>query len=56
MLSQGVSESQAQHAGSGQESWTRLGGRRERCVVLFTDLVGFTARSNVMDAEALLGC
>ena len=40
---------------SGQESWTRLGGRRERCVVLFTDLVGFTARSNVMDAEALFG-
>ena len=38
---------------SGQESWTRLGGRRERCVVLFTDLVGFTARSNVMDAEDL---
>ena len=38
---------------SGQESWTRLGGRRERCVVLFTDLVGFTARSNVMNAEAL---
>ena len=35
------------------ESWTRLGGRRERCVVLFTDLVGFTARSNVMDAEDL---
>ena len=35
------------------ESWTRLGGRRERCVVLFTDLVDFTARSNVMDAEAL---
>ncbi|QNJ04556.1 adenylate cyclase [Synechococcus sp. PROS-U-1] len=40
---------------SGQDSWTRLGGRRERCVVLFTDLVGFTARSNVMDAEALFG-
>ena len=38
---------------SGADSWTRLGGRRERCVVLFTDLVGFTARSNVMDAEAL---
>ena len=38
---------------SGQESWMRLGGRREQCVVLFTDLVGFTARSNVMDAEAL---
>lgn len=38
---------------SGQDSWTRLGGRRERCVVLFTDLVGFTARSNVMDAESL---
>ena len=38
---------------SGQESWTRLGGRRERCVVLFTDLVGFTARSNVMNAEDL---
>ena len=37
------------------ETWTRLGGRRERCVVLFTDLVGFTARSNVMDAEALFG-
>tara|TARA_B100000424_G_scaffold233173_1_gene196345 strand:+ start:86 stop:718 length:633 start_codon:yes stop_codon:yes gene_type:complete len=35
------------------ESWMRLGGRRERCVVLFTDLVGFTARSNVMDAEDL---
>jgi len=35
------------------ESWTRLGGSRERCVVLFTDLVGFTARSNEMDAEAL---
>ena len=33
----------------------RLGGRRERCVVLFTDLVGFTARSNVMDAESLFG-
>ena len=40
---------------SGQESWMRLGGRRERCVVLFTDLVGFTARSNVMDAEGLFG-
>ena len=40
---------------SGQESWMRLGGRRERCVVLFTDLVGFTARSNVMDAESLFG-
>jgi adenylate cyclase len=38
-----------------KETWTRLGGRRERCVVLFTDLVGFTARSNVMDAEALFG-
>ena len=38
---------------SSADSWTRLGGRRERCVVLFTDLVGFTARSNVMDAEAL---
>ena len=38
---------------SGQESWMRLGGRREQCVVLFTDLVGFTARSNVMDAEGL---
>ena len=36
-----------------KETWTRLGGRRERCVVLFTDLVGFTARSNVMNAEAL---
>ncbi|WP_136975560.1 adenylate/guanylate cyclase domain-containing protein [Synechococcus sp. GEYO] len=40
---------------SGQESWMCLGGRRERCVVLFTDLVGFTARSNVMDAESLFG-
>ena len=40
---------------SGHESWMRLGGRRERCVVLFTDLVGFTARSNVMDAESLFG-
>ncbi len=40
---------------SGQQSWMRLGGRRERCVVLFTDLVGFTARSNVMDAESLFG-
>ena len=38
---------------SSTESWTRLGGSRERCVVLFTDLVGFTARSNEMDAEAL---
>jgi len=38
---------------SSTESWTRLGGSRERCVVLFTDLVGFTARSNAMDAEAL---
>ena len=40
---------------SSTESWTRLGGSRERCVVLFTDLVGFTARSNEMDAEALFG-
>ena len=40
---------------SSAESWTRLGGSRERCVVLFTDLVGFTARSNEMDAEALFG-
>ncbi len=40
---------------SGQEGWMCLGGRRERCVVLFTDLVGFTARSNVMDAESLFG-
>ena len=40
---------------SGHDSWMRLGGRRERCVVLFTDLVGFTARSNVMDAESLFG-
>ena len=38
---------------SGQEIWTRLGGRRTHCVVLFTDLVGFTARSNVMEPEAL---
>ena len=38
---------------SGQEMWTQLGGRRTHCVVLFTDLVGFTARSNVMGAEAL---
>jgi len=38
---------------SSTENWTRLGGSRERCVVLFTDLVGFTARSNEMDAEAL---
>ena len=38
---------------SGTDSWMRLGGSRERCVVLFTDLVGFTARSNVMNAEAL---
>lgn len=40
---------------SSSDSWTRLGGRRERCVVLFTDLVGFTPRSNVMEAEALFG-
>ena len=38
---------------SGTEAWTQLGGRRERCVVLFTDLVGFTQRSNVMDPDAL---
>ncbi len=38
---------------SGQEMWTQLGGRRTHCVVLFTDLVGFTARSSVMDPEAL---
>ena len=40
---------------SSSDSWTRLGGRRERCVVLFTDLVGFTPRSNLMEAEALFG-
>ncbi|CAI8157119.1 MAG: Adenylate cyclase 1 [Synechococcus sp. CC9902] len=40
---------------SSTENWTRLGGSRERCVVLFTDLVGFTARSSEMDAEALFG-
>ena len=33
--------------------WTQLGGRRSSCVVLFTDLVGFTARSNDMEPEAL---
>ncbi|WP_413441815.1 CHASE2 domain-containing protein [Synechococcus sp. MIT S1220] len=38
---------------SGQEMWTQLGGRRTHCVVLFTDLVGFTARSSVMEPEAL---
>ena len=38
---------------SGQAVWTQLGGRRTRCVVLFTDLVGFTARSNAMEPEEL---
>ena len=35
------------------EAWNQLGGRRERCVVLFTDLVGFTQRSSTMDPDAL---
>ena len=38
---------------SRDQLWTQLGGRRVRCVVLFTDLVGFTARSSVMEPEAL---
>ena len=38
---------------SGEAVWAQLGGRRSRCVVLFTDLVGFTARSSVMEPDTL---
>lgn len=38
---------------SGADVWTQLGGRRVRCVVLFTDLIGFTARSSAMEPEHL---
>ena len=38
---------------SGETVWTRLGGRKARCVILFTDLVGFTARSSTLEPAAL---
>ena len=38
---------------SGADVWTQLGGQRVRCVVLFTDLIGFTARSSAMEPEQL---
>ena len=38
---------------SGEAVWTQLGGQRSRCVVLFTDLVGFTTRSSVMEPDTL---
>jgi adenylate cyclase len=38
---------------SGADVWTQLGGQRVRCVVLFTDLIGFTARSSAMEPEHL---
>ncbi len=38
---------------SGADGWTQLGGQRVRCVVLFTDLIGFTARSSAMEPEHL---
>ena len=38
---------------SGETIWTQLGGRKTRCVVLFTDLVGFTARSSTLEPSAL---
>ena len=38
---------------SGADVWTQLGGQRVRCVVLFTDLIGFTARSSAMEPEPL---
>ena len=38
---------------SGETVWTKLGGRKARCVVLFTDLVGFTARSSTLEPAAL---
>ena len=54
-FTQGVTESHARHAavGSGEldASWWPSRAR----VLLFTDLVGVTARSNVMDAQALFG-
>ncbi len=38
---------------SGADAWTQLGGQRVRCVVLFTDLIGFTERSSAMEPEHL---
>ena len=38
---------------SGETVWTKLGGRKARCVVLFTDLVGFTTRSSTLEPAAL---
>lgn len=38
---------------SGDAVWTQLGGRRSRCVVLFTDLVGFTTLSSSLQPDAL---
>ena len=38
---------------SGETVWTQLGGRKARCVVLFTDLVGFTTRSSTLEPAAL---
>ena len=38
---------------SGEAVWTQLGGHRSHCVVLFTDLVGFTTRSSVMEPDTL---
>ena len=38
---------------SGETIWTQLGGRKTRCVVLFTDLVGFTTRSSTLEPAAL---
>ena len=38
---------------SGDAVWTQLGGHRSRCVVLFTDVVGFTTRSSVMEPDTL---
>ena len=38
---------------SGEAIWTQLGGRKARCVVLFTDLVGFTTRSSTLEPSAL---
>ena len=38
---------------SGETVWTQLGGRKTRCVVLFTDLVGFTTRSSTLEPAAL---
>ena len=38
---------------SGEAVWTQLGGHKTHCVVLFTDLVGFTTRSSTLEPAAL---